>query len=67
MSLSFRNIAAYNEILTHTTVLFENMYFYCTYSIKRKILSILGTGYSTKIAKIYSQQKKPICPNRKLN
>ena len=25
-------------------VLFENMHFYCTYSIKTKILSMLGTG-----------------------
>ena len=28
-----------------TVVLFGNMYFYCTYSIKTKILSMLGTGY----------------------
>ena len=37
-------------------VLFENMHFYCTYSIKTKILSMLGTGYFLKIAKINSQQ-----------
>ena len=30
-----------------------------------KILSMLGTGYFLKIAKINSQQEKPICPNRK--
>ena len=61
------NKAVYNEILAHNTVLFENMYSYCTYSIKTKILSMLGTGYSMKIAKINSQQEKPICPNGKLN
>ena len=26
---------------------------------------MLGTGYFLKIAKINSQQEKPICPNRK--
>ena len=57
--------AVYNEILTHTVILFENMYFYCTYSIKTKILLMLGTGYFMKIAKIKSRQEKPICPNRK--
>ena len=46
-------------------VLFENMYFYCTYLTKTKILSMLGTGYFLKISKINSQQEKPICPNRK--
>ena len=46
--------------------LFKNMYFYCTYSIKTKILSMLGTGYFLKIAKINSQQEKPNCPNRKI-
>ena len=49
---------------SHTVVFFENMYFYCTY-IKTKILSMLGTGYFLKIAKINSQQEKPICPNHK--
>ena len=34
-------------------------------TIKRKILSILVTGYILKIAKINSQQEKPICFNRK--
>ena len=42
LSLSFRNKVVYDEILTHTVVLFENMHFYCTYSIKTKILSILS-------------------------
>ena len=54
-----------NGIQRNTGLLFENMYFYCTYSIKTKILSMLGTGYFLKIAKINSQQEKPICPNRK--
>ena len=36
----------------NTGVLLENMYFYWTYSIKRKILSMLGTGYFLKISKI---------------
>ena len=29
-----------------------NMYFYCTYSIKTKTLSMLDIGYFLKIAKI---------------
>ena len=33
---------------THTVVLFENMFFYCTYSIKTKISSILDTAYFLK-------------------
>ena len=45
--------------------MFENMYFYCTYLTKTKILSMLGTGCLLKIAKISFQQEKPICPNRK--
>ena len=52
-------------MLTHAVELFENTHFYCTYSIKPKILSMLGTGYFLKIAKINSQQEKPICPDRK--
>ena len=54
-----------NGIQRNTGLLFENMYFYCTYSIKTKILSMLVTGYFLKIAKINSQREKPICPNRK--
>ena len=38
----------------------ENMYFYCTYSIKTKIISTLGTGYFLKITKINSQLEKPV-------
>ena len=41
---------------------FKIMYFYCTYSIKTKILSMLCTGCVLKIAKINSQLEKPICP-----
>ena len=41
------------------------MYFYCMYSIKMKLLSMLGTRYFLKITEINSQQEKPICPNRK--
>ena len=26
---------------------------------------MLGSGYFLKIAEIYSQQEKPVCPNRK--
>ena len=36
-----------------TVVLFGNMYFYCTYSIKTKILSMLGTGYFQEPIKIW--------------
>ena len=49
----------------HTIVLFENMYFYCMYLTIMKIFSMLGTGYFLKIAKINSQQEKPICFYRK--
>ena len=51
-----------NGIQQNTGLLFENMYFYCEYSIKTKILSMLDTGYFLKITKINSQQEKPICP-----
>ena len=61
LSLSFRNKTVYNEILVY---LFENIYFCCTFSLKtkiQKILSILGSGYFQKTAKINSQQEKPLC------
>ena len=62
-----------NKILVLHRVHFENTYFYCTYLIKTKIISMLGTsrsfslgtGYFLKIEKINSQKEKPICPNRK--
>ena len=38
-------------------VLFENMYFYCTYSIKTEILSMLGTGYFPKSQKLIPSNK----------
>ena len=59
LSLSFRN----NEILVYWAL--ENMNFYGTCSIKTKTLSMLGTGYFLKIAKMNSRQEKPICPYRK--
>ena len=59
---SKKNLHRNNKILVYE---FENMYFYCTFSIKTKILAMLGTWYFLKIAKINSQQEKPICPNRK--
>ena len=59
LSLSFRN----NERLVYC--LKKYIHFFCTYSIKTNILSMLGSGYFLKIAKINSQQEKPICPNRK--
>ena len=58
-------LASLTQKQLNTGLLLENMYFYCTYSIKTKILSMLGTGYFLKIAKINSQQAKRICPNRK--
>ena len=61
LSLSLRK---QNGIQRNTGLLFENMYFYCEYSIKMKIL-MLDTGYFLKIAKINSQQERPICPNGK--
>ena len=38
-------------------VLFENMYFYCTYSTKTKILSMMGTGYFLKSQKLIPSKK----------
>ena len=35
------------------------------YLTKMQILSTLGTGYFLKIAKINSQEEKPICPYHK--
>ena len=63
--LSFRNKTVYNKILVLHRVRFENTYFYCTYLIKTKIISMLGTsrsfslgtGYFLKIEKINSQKK----------
>ena len=49
----------------NTGLLLEHMFFYCRYSIKTKILSMLGMGYFLKIAKINFQQEKPICPDGK--
>ena len=54
-----------NGVERDTGLLFENMYFYCTYSIKTKILSMLGTEHLLNITKINSLQEKPLCPNRK--
>ena len=39
--------------------------FYCTYLTKTNITSMLGTGYFLKIAKINSEQEKPVCSKRK--
>ena len=59
----------FNHNLSKTTkywfIVWKSVYFYCTYSINAKILSMLGTGYFLKMAKINSQQDKLICPNRK--
>ena len=56
-----------NELGTYTVVLFENKYFYCTYSIKTKILSMLGTGYFLKlIAKVIPSKKKQSVPMAKI-
>ena len=38
-------------------ILFENMYFCCTYSIKTKILSMLATGYFLKSQKLIPSKK----------
>ena len=46
-------------------VLFENTYLYCTYSIKTKILSMLGIRYFLKSEKLIPSKKKTVCPNRK--
>ena len=54
-----------NGIQRNTGLLFENVNSHCTYSIKTKILSMLGTVYFLTIAKINSQREKPICPNGK--
>ena len=41
-----------NGLQLNTGLLFENMYFYCLYSIKTKISSMLCTGYFLKIQKL---------------
>ena len=46
-------------------VLFENMYFYRTYSIKTTIFSMLGTAYFLKSQTLIPSKKRPVCPNRK--
>ena len=38
--------------------LFENMYYYCTYSIKTTMFSMLGTGYFLKSQKLIPSKKK---------
>ena len=43
LSLSFRNKAVYNEILTHTKVLFENMHFLL--HVLNKMENIFNAGY----------------------
>ena len=43
------------------------MYLYCTYSIKTKILSMLGTGYFLKIAKISSRETQKNHQNAKIS
>ena len=62
LSLSFRNKSVYNEVRVLHRVrtsyyCLKNMYFYCTYSIKTKKLSMLGTGYFLRIPKINLNKK----------
>ena len=45
----------------HRSIVWKYVFLGCTYLIKTKILLILGTAYFLKIAKINSQQEKPIC------
>ena len=65
-----KNTASRNRVCSMTTGLFflernigahlvlcENMYFYCTYSIKTTILSMLGTGYFLKSQKLIPSKK----------
>ena len=59
LSLSFRN----NEILVYCLKIRYVILLHV--SIKMTISSMLGIGYFLKIAKLNSQQEKPICPNRK--
>ena len=58
LSLPFRNKAVYNEILAHTVVLFENMHFYCTYSIINE--NIFNFGYW-----VLSENRKKLIPSKK--
>ena len=55
VSLSFKK---QNGIQRNTGLLFENMYFSCTYSTKTKILSMLRTEYFLKIASFPTASKK---------
>ena len=67
LSLSFRNKTVYNEIPVYC---FENLYFCCKYSIKTKILPVLGSGckknQSFLIAKLVpaKHKKSPIRKNK---
>ena len=47
--------------------MFKNMYFYCTYLTKTKMLSMLCTLYFLKIAKISSPQTQKIANLQKYN
>ena len=49
----------------NTVQSFFKLCFYCTYLTETKITSMLGTGYFLKIAKINSEQEKPVCSKRK--
>ena len=60
-----------STVQRNTGLLFENMYFYCTYSdwhvLKKKNENITITGYwaLNENRKIDSQQEKLVGPNRK--
>ena len=55
-----------NGIQWNTGLLFENMYFYCTYSIKTKILSmlVLGAFWKSQNSVPAKHKKSLICKNK---
>ena len=63
LSLSFRKKkTVYNEILVYCLKIYE---FLLHVLNKNENVTNVGTGHFLKIAKINSQQEKPICPYRK--
>ena len=60
------SIQKQNGIQWNTGLLIENMYFYFTYSIKTKILSmlVLGTFWKSQKSVPAKHKKSPICKNK---
>ena len=57
MSVQSQLVSFFQKNTDAHLVLFENMYFYCTYSVKTTILSVLGTGHFLKSQKLIPSKK----------